>query len=318
MNSETSSGLTIAVTGGTGFVGKHLIRQLTADGYSVRALVRKPNSDNNKTEVTWIEGDLSNKLALADLMSGADVVVHAAGAIKALSRAEFFDVNRDGTQAVIDAALIAGVARFVLVSSLAAREPRLSHYAASKRAAELVLEKNGDRITPIILRPPAIYGPGDSEIAPLFQMVANGFFLAPNQKDARVSLIHVSDVVTAIQACFECYQADQPFEIDDGFADGYRWSDISNVAGRAVRRSPKFIPLPALLVRLVGLFGTVRGLITRKPTILTHVKVRELLHRDWRARGPVPPGWKPVWTLEKGFTEAVRWYSSQNILKSYF
>ena len=117
---------TLAVTGGTGFVGSHLLRLALAEGYDVRALTRgwKPPED----EIVWVDGALDRPETLVKACSGADAVIHLAGAINARSRAEFEAVNAGGTANMIDAARKAGVRRFVHISSLAAREPELSGY----------------------------------------------------------------------------------------------------------------------------------------------------------------------------------------------
>ena len=127
----------VAVTGATGFVGGHLLDQLLADGHRVRVLVRdrsKFKHESDRLEI--IEGDLDNQAALTALTGGAGAVVHCAGAIAALDRDGFFNVNQTGAENVARAAADAGVKRFVLVSSLAAREPQLSSYGASKLAGE--------------------------------------------------------------------------------------------------------------------------------------------------------------------------------------
>ena len=309
--------LTIAVTGATGFVGAHLVRRLRSAGHTVRALTRRPTGSDDDPNLVWVQGTLEDPRALLTLSDGADVFVHAAGAIKALSRAAYFDVNREGTRHAVAAAIKAEVPRFVLVSSLAAREPALSPYAASKRAAELVLAEHTDRLETVVLRPPAIYGPGDRETVRLFQMAANGFVLIAGRPEATLSLIHVGDVVTAIQACCEVVQPSAPLEIDDGAPGGHTWEDVVETAGRVLGRPPKIIRLLDILVWVGGALGTVKGLVTRSPAMLSLAKVPELLHPDWLARGPVPTGWSPTWSLETGFDDAVDWYSSQNVLKRY-
>ena len=309
--------LTIAVTGATGFVGGHLIRRLRSAGHTVRALTRRAVPDDTDSNLIWVTGSLDDEDSLHELNEGADVLIHGAGAIKALSRKAFFEINRDGTRRAAVAAVRAKVPRMVLVSSLAAREPALSPYAASKRAAELVLADHSEQIETTILRPPAIYGPGDRETLRLFQMAANGFVLAPGRAGAALSLIHVGDVVTAIQVCCELVQPGMPLEIDDGAPGGHSWLEMAETAGRVLGRSPKLIHLADILVWLAGGIGTAKGLLTRSPAMLTLGKVPELLHPDWLVRGPVPTGWAPKWTLDQGFDDAVDWYSSQDVLKRY-
>lgn len=309
--------LTIAVTGATGFLGGHIISAARDKGCSVRALSRKPNSDTS-SDVTWVTGTLEDQAALIELASGADVVVHAAGAIKALNRDAFFRVNRDGTRAVADAAVQAGVKRFVLVSSLAAREEKLSPYAASKRAAERVVAEYAHQFEPVILRPPAIYGPGDKETVRLFQMAVNGFLIAPGCADARMSLSHVGDVAEAVLACCMTDQGRAPLEIDDGQVGGYSWRDLADAAAKGVDRPTRLVHLPSIFVWVMGFMGSLKALLTRSPAMLTLGKAPELLHGDWVAAGPRPEGWQPHWGLEAGFKDAINWYCSQNVLKRYF
>lgn len=310
--------LTIAVTGATGFLGGHVISALRQAGHQVKALTRRPEVASDDHGVTWITGDLDSPAALETLVEGSDVVVHCAGAIKALSRTDFFHINRDGTKAVADAAAKHGVRKFVLISSLAAREPTVSPYAASKRAGEMVLDEYGGDFETIILRPPAIYGPGDGETARIFQMAANGFVVIPRNPAVRVSMIHVSDVASAALACCETDQVGSgPFEIDDGAQNGHSWIELAEAAGGAVGRSVRIIRLPDAVLWFGGLCGTLTGLVTRKPAMLTLAKVPELLHSDWVSAAPNPKGWSSKYSLNGGFQDAVHWYSSQNVLKRY-
>ena len=135
----TLNGARIAVTGATGFVGRHLVPSLAAQGWQVRVLARSEPAHalwrDTKPEV--VLGSLSDDGALERLVQGADAVLHLAGAIKARDNAEFLRINRDGTTAVAQATLrVAPKAHFLQVSSLAAREPSLSGYCASKLAGE--------------------------------------------------------------------------------------------------------------------------------------------------------------------------------------
>ena len=125
---------TLAVTGGTGFVGSHVLRTARAQGHEIRALTRgwRPPEDG----IDWVDGALDRADSLAKLCQGADAVVHIAGLINASSRAAFEAVNVGGTANIIDAARKAGVRRFIHISSLAAREPELSDYGRSKARAE--------------------------------------------------------------------------------------------------------------------------------------------------------------------------------------
>jgi nucleoside-diphosphate-sugar epimerase len=177
-----------AVTGGTGFLGRWIVRGLSDAGWRVRMLVRRdpihPHLAGVDPEI--VLGSLADGRALHRLVQGASLIVHAAGLVKALRRKDFFTVNAEGTAALARAAVAAAPsARLVMISSLAAREPSLSAYAASKAAGEAVLARFGptDRV---VLRPAAIYGPGDCEWLPIFRAAGRRFFPIAARPDARV------------------------------------------------------------------------------------------------------------------------------------
>lgn len=191
---------TIAITGGTGFVGRHVIAAVRDAGHSVRALARRPQE--NEKGLVWVPGALEDQKALDRLVSGADAVIHLAGLIKALTPHQFFAANRDGTGRLLAAIQNhAPYARFVYVSSLAAREPQLSPYAASKFAAEQVVAEAA-RVQLhdwAIVRPPGIYGPGDQEILKLIKAAKRGFLPAPGAVKNKVSLLFGPDLATLLR-----------------------------------------------------------------------------------------------------------------------
>jgi nucleoside-diphosphate-sugar epimerase len=160
----------VAITGATGFVGGYTAKALAEAGWRVRLLCRRlplsPLLSDISPEI--VLGDLEDPAALAALVRGADAVVHAAGAVRALDAVGFYRANADGTARMVAAVRAdAPQARFVLISSLSAREPTLSAYAGSKRAGEIELERAaGAALDWSILRPPAVYGPGDRELLP--------------------------------------------------------------------------------------------------------------------------------------------------------
>ena len=193
----------VAVTGATGFIGRHLVVALHQAGFRLRLLLRR-EPDVPEWRVLpppeVVAGALDDEAALERLVEGADGVIHLAGLIKAARRRDFFAVNRDGAAAMARAVgRVAPGARFVLVSSLAAREPQLSDYAASKRAGEdAVLEVLGERAS--VLRPSVVYGPGDRETLVFFQLAGGRLVPLLGSADARAAMIHVADLVRLIVA----------------------------------------------------------------------------------------------------------------------
>jgi len=163
----------IAVTGGTGVVGHHVIRALLTEGYNVKALARSPSklSDITDDKLTVIQGNL--KAVDASFLKGASTVLHMAGLIKAQTREDIMLVNRDGAGAVASAAQEVGVPRFVLMSSQTAGQPQLSDYAASKYAGEIAV-KEAYQGTLAIIRAPAVIGPRDEATKPFFDFIQKG------------------------------------------------------------------------------------------------------------------------------------------------
>ena len=305
-----------AVTGGTGFLGRRLAPALAARGWRVRVLARTPPAPGlwGDAEAEVIRGDLGSDEALRALCLGADVVIHAAGLIKARSRAEFFGANAEGARRVAQSS---GAARVLLVSSLAAREPRLSDYAASKRAGEeAAREVLGSRLT--VVRPPAIYGPGDRETLRLFRMVSGGPVLAlPGSDAARLALAHVDDVAETILALLGAPGRDAPVAVPGARAEGYGWREIFETAARAVGSRPRIVGAPPWLVTAAGGFSELMGAFTREAPIFTRGKAREMLHPDWTvARAETAPGAPPArFDLETGFAHAVGWYRAEGWLR---
>ena len=192
----TMSHRLVAITGATGFLGRRLVGRLNVAGWRVRILARDPAAtakwDDQAPEIVY--GDLQDTNALSRLMAGTDAVIHAAGLIKARKRADFFSVNEAGARRI---AIAAGGRRLIHVSSLAAREPSLSDYAASKRAGEEAILAVAPG-TATVVRPPAIYGPGDRETLSLFKAARGPVVLTPGRSRARIAIAEVDDVASVI------------------------------------------------------------------------------------------------------------------------
>ena len=311
----------VAVTGATGFIGRHVVRALKKQGLDVRVLARRHPADllspYYRFEVTL--GDLADDGALHRLTENVDAIIHLAGLVKALRREEFYRVNEEGTARLLNVArTTAPGAMLIHVSSLAAREPALSPYGDSKRRGEDAVARLADDRIWTILRPPAVYGPGDQEILPLFKAAKLGIVPYPAAPGAALSMIHAADLADAIVATLSrSGPAQATYELDDGVPGGYRWPDILGALGEAVGRKPIGLRVPRQALAAIAAANGLRSRLDRKARILTPVKVGQIYWPDWVAAGPRlqdASGWQPAWDIWRGFRDTVTWYEAAHLL----
>lgn len=301
---------TLAVTGGTGFVGGHLLRAAIGQGYDVRALTRgwKPPEDG----IAWVEGTLERPESLAKLCEGADAVIHVAGLINAPSRAGFEAVNVGGTASLIDAARKAGVRRLVHISSLAAREPGLSDYGWSKARSERLVASSGLDWT--IIRPPAIYGPGDRETLELFRMARRGFVALP--PSGRFSVIHVEDLSRLILAVLDDEESrSEIYEPDDGREGGWEHRHFARTLGQLYGKRAFTMAMPKPVLQIAS--GLDR-LLRRHRAKLTPDRVGYFCHPDWVVspeRRPSPRLWAAQVHTPSGLKTTADWYREEGWLR---
>jgi nucleoside-diphosphate-sugar epimerase len=302
--------VSIAVTGGTGFVGQALIDVLVSQGREVRALARRTQQARKK--VRWIPGDLADHEGLRALVEGVEAIIHVAGVVNAPDPAAFEAGNVAGTLALIEAAIAAGVPRFVFVSSLSAREPGLSAYGRSKAKAEKLVKASGLDWT--IVRPPAIYGPRDREMFELFRSAKWG--VIPTPKEGRASLIHVDDLARLLTALVPGGEAvtHRTMEPDDGKRGGWEHYELARAIGHAVGRRPKVL---ALSKRTMEWAAKADGMMRGKRAKLTLDRVGYLTHPDWVVShgGRIPTSlWRPRIETREGLRATAQWYREQGWL----
>ncbi len=296
---------TLAVTGGTGFVGKRFIDLAIAAGWLVKALARSPQSARYGIE--WIGGSLDDAQCLAALVTGVDTVIHIAGAVSARDRAGFAAANIAGTKAVAEAATTAGAGRFVHVSSLAAREPGLSDYGWSKAGAEDAVRASG--LDWVMVRPPGIYGPGDHDQLDLFKAARLG--VMPLPPAGRLSLLHVDDLGQLLLALVPPSAASgRIFEADDGREGGWSHTDYARAIADAVGRKALLLPLPATLI---GYGAKIDRLFRGDNAKLTADRAAYFCHPDWvidPAARPPETLWTPQIDTRDGLRQTASWYRS--------
>jgi nucleoside-diphosphate-sugar epimerase len=294
----------ILLTGATGFIGRRLQKTLLAHGYRIRALVRPDSANLHQIlpSCEIIHGDLNDSEALAHALLNIDAVVYCAGNVRGRTLKDFAEVNIQGVASFVEAISQAGrEIPFLLISSLAAGRPELSHYSNSKFLGEQVLKQSG--IKPwTVIRPTAVYGVGDKEMLPIFNLARKGFAPILGSAQQKISLIHVDDLCSAIAAWLaqgpSC--AAKTYELHDGQPGGYTWRDLVSATGS---RHFRKIVVPTTLLHFVARANAALSIITGRAPMLTPGKVNELTQAEWLCDNEPftrATGWTPGINLEKG------------------
>ena len=303
---------TLAITGGTGFVGGHTLERALGRGWKVRALARRPQAA--REGLLWVPGSLTDPAALDDLVAGADAVIHIAGVTNAASRAGFEEGNILGTAHVRRAA---GGRPLVHVSSLSAREPQLSTYGWSKLMGEQVARGAAGPVT--VVRPPAVYGPGDREFLELMRTARSGFI--PMPKGSVAAMIHGADLAEALVALAEdarglARATGRILEIDDG-AGGYTPAQVADAIGSALGRRVRPVEVSAPTLRLAAMGDTAWARLKGELPRISRDRAAYMAHPDWSADSGALRSlgiWKPGIALSEGMAETARWYRAQGLL----
>lgn len=319
MTASKKPGKVIALTGATGFVGGALMREALKAGHKVRALTRRPVEPIENVE--WVSGDLDADRAIKTLLEGADAFVHTAGLVKARTADDFFRVNSEAVGRILELTgetPVAGDFHFMLVSSLAARHPELSPYAKSKREGEERLREADPSFAWTVLRPPAVYGPGDREILKLFRAMKRGVAPVAGKQDNVFSLIHAGDLARAVLSALHHEGAfGRVIEPDDRKKSGYTIAEVAKTAEGVMGRKVRPVEIPTSVLTLFAGANELMARFSPEPAILSRGKVREMVHPNWVAdqkTHKIIPHWRPELDLERGFRDTLNWYKTHRLL----
>ncbi len=311
------------LTGASGFVGYHLAAAFRAARWDVTALVRARSNVSALQElgVDLALGELLDAGSFSDRVAGSDLVIHCAGLIRAVTVEEYTRVNAEGAGVVAATASRVGVPRFILISSIAARGPLgrgdsapVSHYGTSKREGEKRVFERAGAMSVCVVRPPVIYGPRDNGMLAVFKAARRGLFPLYGRGGHRVAIVHVDDLVRAIQLLATC-PGDLPagpFYPEDGTNPS--WAELASAFGSALGRKIWRIPLPPFLFQGIAALATGWSLLVRRPVLFSVDKVREMACPDWTASHKEltrAVGFKPQIPLVRGLGETARWYRRQ-------
>ena len=328
------------VSGGTGFVGSHLVEALLARGVGeVRCLVRQDPKWLAGLPVTLVRGDLFSGEALREALAGAEAVYHVAGLTRAATQAELDRANVDGTRSLLLATRAAapGVRDLVVTSSLEAMGPNrlrpdgspvpateahtphpVSMYGRSKAAMERVVRGEFGDLKPVVVRPPAVYGPREADIFEMIRGAARGVFpVVGDGRVRRLSLVHVRDLVRGMIAAGGAERSVPGETFFVGSERGYAWNEVGDAVQRALGTRVVRLPVPTGVMGAAGRVsewvGGLRGVVPP----LTRDKAEAARHAwvcsvDKAAR---VFGYAQEVGLDEGMAETVAWYRAQGWLK---
>lgn len=324
---------TVAITGATGFTGGGLARELVAQGYRVRALTRRePTPAERGSGIEWIVGAMTDPAVLDQLVSGARYCFHIAAMYRSEgSREEFLTVNRDSTRLLLTACRTAGVERFIYCSSIGVHghvaqtpadedapfDPR-DAYQESKLLAEEICREEMKRpgLDIVIIRPCAIYGPGDTRMLKMFRMVQKGRFFFVGAGRPNFHPVYIDDLVRGFLLAMTSPEAPGNAFIIGG--SGYLpLRDYVATAADVLQVRPPRITIPYRLVNmaahgcelLCAPLGLQPPLHRRRLTFFKHNRAFSI----GRARRTL--GFAPAIDLTEGFRRTVTWYRDQGMLK---
>lgn len=318
--------MSLLVTGATGFIGRHLVERLGELRRPARCLVRRKLDWTPPACVDLVRGDLLTGEGLEAALEGATAVIHLAGVTKALRREDYYSGNGGATRNLLRA-MQASPARLVHVSSLAALGPGnmltedvpphpVSHYGRAKLEAErLVRELRPDSV---IVRPPVVYGPRDTDVFEVLKSAANGVSLEVSGGGEWFSAIYVRDLVEGIlMATTAPAAAGRAYFLTH--SEPASWRALGAEAARRMgRRPPLTLRLPYAAAYAAGWGYELWALAVRKPSIVSRDKICEARHSAWTcsaARAESELGFKAPTSLTRGLELALAWYKENGWLR---
>lgn len=318
----------VLVTGGTGFVGSHLVERLLRNGYAVTCLVR------DRLQLRWLagmevqlaEGDCTRPESLAVALQGVSLVFHCAGLTKAKRARDYYLVNHLGTRNLLEACAQYNpdLEKFILVSSQAAAGPSpdgrpvkgsdkpqpLSDYGRSKLLAEEEAHGYKDRFPVVILRPTAVYGPRDVDVFELFRWASRGLIIEISGGNRYLNLCYVEDLTAALLLSAEGKTVSgSVYFVAESCS--YSWSEFKILLLSTGGVTARTIKLPYKVAYLTGLVAEIGSLFSKRPALANRQKVLEAAQQYWlcdTAKIENDLCFRAEYPLQKGLELTWKWY----------
>lgn len=320
------------VTGGTGFIGSHLVDSLIEDTRwsEVKCLVRNREKWLTGKQYSRVKGDLHSISVLKEALQNVDVIFHLAGVVKAPTQKEFDYSNVEATENLIRVAQKAGIKKMVILSSLAAAGPSpnnpltedapmkpVSKYGKSKEKMERMIHDictSDQSIT--ILRPPAVYGPREDQIYTYFKILNK--HVSPvigDGKTPRISMVYISDLIRGIKKAADHTEPGVNTYFITG-PDIYNWNQIKNISAKVLGKKPLALHIrPSWVKKIAGIFETTASFLGSYP-VFNREKANELV-LEWTCSGKKAEtelNYFPDVSLEEGIARTIHWYKKHHWL----
>lgn len=315
----------IALTGGTGFIGTHMIDQLLSDGHCVSCLVLPGQKYKPIPNVRYFEGDLRDSKSLEAFLQGSQTIIHLAGLTRAKTEGEFIEINAKGTECLVRTAkrVSPEFSHIIAMSSLAAVGPAsdesglsenaplrpISPYGRSKKKLEECLRGFEPEVKWTVIRAPGVYGPYDRDFLQYFKLVQKGWRFVVG-KHSVMSVLFVKNLVSAIEKCLgNPASYNQAFFISD---DGcYDWDQLGCMIESSLGKKSFRVSIPFWVVQGVSTLTEFVKPMLRNPPLITRDKLAEMSQEYWvvcNKKAHEMLGYKPTYTTEEAFKETGEWY----------
>lgn len=319
----------IFITGSGGFIGTHLVEAARRQGFEIYALMRKKTSLAYPDNVKVVYGDVNDELSLTNIFAELnrqgitiDYVIHAAALTKSNSKKDFFHTNYTGTKKLLNALKksVQTPKKMVFLSSLAASGPAkakgqillsqkepVTLYGQSKLQAEQLIIKSG--LPYIIIRPTAVYGPGEKDLYTVFKFINRGINPVLGNHAQELTFIYVDDLVRLILAAAESGARDEIYFASDGKI--YDKHALAQAISKALNKKAVKIRFPLAVVKAVAFLSQYASAIAGKVSPLNLEKYNELIAESWNCemeKTMQQLGFQPEYTLEQGVQSTVEWY----------